>query len=127
MYDKYLVVNLVESMISVNKWDLVKTYEIRDGLEENGLYDINNLNTLEEKEISQRLNDSGYARSEYIRSLIARNLHHMAKVLVSGEYNNLVTYINNDEIEKVDKLLLSIKGIGEHVLRIFKQLQNINS
>jgi hypothetical protein len=116
---------LVAALISVNRWTLEKSYEIKEALARNGLFDAHLLSTLNSAQISSRLLLAGYTKPEFVRNLIAERLHLLGLSLADGQLRRLEALVVSRDVRAVESFLSKIKGVGPVVLGHFKMLQNL--
>lgn len=117
--------DLVCSLLSVNRWALDRVFGISEGIEKESLFDIDGIARMTHQEVKARLIRAGCSRGDYVTGLLADRLLNVAHALAGQGLSRLCALLDQHDIDEIDKWLLSIKGIGPHVLENFKMLQGL--
>lgn len=118
-----LVENLLLALLAVNNWSLERVFELREPMRDAGLFDLEAVSKLSEEEIARRLTVAGYARGEYMTTLMALRVVSVAQVLPTDELTRLVAAVHAGRKEAVNAVLSRIRGVGPTVLDSFWILQ----
>lgn len=111
------------ALLAVAHWSLERVYALREGLRAAGLFELPVVADLPIEEVSRRLNVAGYARGEYINTLMALRILAMASVLSEARLAQMSEDLLAGRRDRVNALLKGIHGVGPAVLRSFWILQ----
>jgi hypothetical protein len=116
--------DLVVSVLAVNNYSLEKAYRLCDRLQELGLLDVSALdgNPLGADEIRSKLIEAGYARGEYIETLISQRIERIFGVIKQrGSTEYLLSLDCGSDL--VAQRLNGLYGIGPRVISNFIYLR----
>ena len=102
-----IVADLVSAMLAVNLWTVDKMFSIHEGLEREGLFEHERIAEAEYSDVHAKLVAAGYARGDYIVSLLTERLQSMAQHLCSGGLDRLAGLLERPGPE-LDEFLLQI-------------------
>lgn len=120
-----LIENLLLAVLAVNNWSLERVFELRDPLRDAGLFDLAVVSNLSEAEIARRLTIAGYARGEYMTTLMALRFLSVTQVLSTDQLARLAAAIQAGHRDAAEAILNRIRGVGPAVLRNFWILQGV--
>lgn len=123
---KRVAKDLVNALLAVNLWTVETVFSLEPGLERESLFDMDIVASMSQEEVFDRLMQAGYSRGDYITGLLAERLLSTAKALAGQGLSRLCTLLEQKDIEEIDAWLLSIRGVGPHVLKNFKMLVGLN-
>jgi hypothetical protein len=112
--------DLVVSVLAVNNYSLEKAYRLCGRLQELGLLDVSALagNPLGADEIRSRLIEAGYARGEYIETLISQRIERIFGVIrQKGSIEYLLSLDCGSDL--VAQRLSGLYGVGPRVISNF--------
>ena len=112
--------DLLVSVLAVNNYSLEKAYRLSGRLQELGLLDVSALtgNPLGADEIRSRLIEAGYARGEYIETLISQRIERIFGVIrQKGSIEYLLSLDCGSDL--VAQRLSGLYGVGPRVISNF--------
>jgi len=124
MKTDYIAENILISILAVNGWTADRVFSLTERFRAVGLLDFEAISGLSIEDIAERLARAGYARGEYMNSLLAARVLSMVTALTAAELNRLKQCLVEGRTTEVIGTLLGIKGVGPVVLETFWSLQN---
>jgi len=116
--------DLLVSVLAVNNYSLEKAYRLCGRLQELGLLDVSVLvgNPLGAGEIRGKLIEAGYARGEYIETLISQRIERIfGAIKQRGSIEYLLSLDCGSDL--VAQKLSGLYGVGPRVISNFIQLR----
>lgn len=123
--DSELIGDLVIAMLTVNNWPLEKACEMRAALEREGVFDLARLSKFSHEGLFQRLRRAGYTKSDYVVGLLCDRLQAMAEELCGDGLTTLKRLLEAGPRTELNRMLLSVKGVGTAVLETFHELRRL--
>ena len=115
--------DLIVSILAVNQYSLEKTYPLLEGLRKGGLTYPNNLAAWNPDEITARLRESGCNRGAFMTGLFALRLCSVGVAAKARGIEEFTRILLSKDFAEIDRLLMSVNGIGPKVLWNFRLLQ----
>lgn len=109
--------DIVISLLSVNQHPVEKTYRIYNQLQDNGLFDLQNLATWNHDKIFKTLRKSGYERGDYMLGLFTERL--MSLGASASKLEDNINILTKGTEHDVTALLTGVKGVGPVVIKNF--------
>lgn len=121
--DSDLWSDLVISILSVNRFSLEKAYGLLKQLRAEQLTDPEELSKRTAPELYRRLMAAGYDRGEFMTYLFAERLSSLGAFAKQHGIVQCERVMRGHDVAALEKLLLSIDGIGPVVVKNFRTLR----
>src|SRR6266850_2180861 len=82
--DVEAALDLVCALLAVNLWTIEKAFSLKEGLEHEGLVDLDRVAVMSQGEVFERLERAGCRRGHYITGLLSHRLVEVAKAMANG-------------------------------------------
>ena len=117
--------DLVISMLSVNGFPLERAYGLLKQLSAEQLTNPQELSKRTAPELFAKLIAAGYNRGEFMTYLFAERLSSLGSFAKQHGIAECENIIRGQDVAALEKLLLSVNGIGPVVMRNFRLLRQI--
>ena len=116
--------NLVIALLAVNRFPLEKAYGLREGLRQQGLFNLVEVSTWRREKIYDALLASSYNRGSFLVGLISDRVAALSRFVAGPEWSPLLTDFEAGFKGRVGKRLLGVSGIGPAVVENFWMLSS---
>jgi hypothetical protein len=114
--------DLVVSVLAIYQYSLEKTYNLRDDLRREGVFDLDAMARKQLPDVVAALHAAGYQRGK-TTAIFADRILELAQAARKGVLTEALHAWNAGQHDRADSLLLAIPGIGPRVLENFHMLQ----
>lgn len=115
--------DLVIAILSVNNYPLDKTWNLFDGLEENGLFDPRVLAGCDLSELARRLGAAGYDRGDAMTAMFTDRLAALGRLAREVPVDRCERILSSGTRDEVVSFLAGVRGIGPKVLENYFRLR----
>lgn len=114
--------DLVISMLAVNSFSLERAYNLRDRLDQQGLFTMETIAGLTTGEIAERLDVAGYRRGSFMNPLLADRIK---RLVTTVKLTDLHRALESGNAVQLKNALNGLPGIGPTVIRNYLLLRSV--